>query len=330
MVGQTCSQWNKFLLNWVGIERVRMNEIRGRYILREVKQRCEPFQEDFAGKKITILRFAPSSKETDAITLAKYEAARYSTDHKVKTFKFIGCEVDSQLLPHKTTIQEFEAILRAANVDPNTVGIIVQNPIPEKLKNSLSLISQELDIDGMSENHPLFKASATSETIARLVRSFADENTLVAVVGAEGFVGRGVMRLLQEDNIRCFGLDDGDDLVRTHEADIVVSATGVKELLDERHLLPKHRLVIDAGFVPISKQQILGDVKRSAYNIPQNLTPVPGGVGPLQMATLLERLIAVTTGRDIEKWTYRGVSYEAQTSMSQTSGPGTEIYYGLS
>ncbi len=91
----------------------------------------------------------------------------------------------------------------------------------------------------------------------------------------------------------------------------MVSATGVQELLDERHLLPKHRLVVDAGFVPTSEQQILGDVKRSAYNIPQNLTPVPGGVGPLQMATLLERLVTVATGRDIEKWTYRGVGYSA-------------------
>jgi len=37
----------------------------------------------------------------------------------------------------------------------------------------------------------------------------------------------------------------------------------------------------------------------------QNLTPVPGAVGPLQMATLLERLVKVTTGREIEKWTYQ-------------------------
>lgn len=72
-----------------------MNEIRGRDILREVKQRCEPFPKEFLDKKVTILRFAPSLKETDATTLAKYEAARYSTDHKVKTFKFIGCEVNS-------------------------------------------------------------------------------------------------------------------------------------------------------------------------------------------------------------------------------------------
>lgn len=281
-----------------------MNEIRGRDILREVKQRCEPFQKEFLDKKVTILRFAPSLKETDATTLAKYEAARYSTDHKVKTFKFIGCEVNSQLLPYKTTLEEFEEILRSASVDQNTVGIIVQNPIPPDLKRSLKIISPEKDLDGIQENHPLFKASATSETIARLVKSFADENTKVAIVGGDGFVGRGVIRLLEQDNINCFGLEQRDDLLRIRKADIVVSATGVPELLDERHLVSKHRLVVDAGFVPTSEQQILGDVKRSAYDIPENLTPVPGGVGPLQMATLLERLITVATDKNIETWTY--------------------------
>lgn len=117
------------------------------------------------------------------------------------------------------------------------MGIIVQNPIPPDLKRSLEIISPEKDLDGIQENHPFFKASATSETIARLVKSFADENTKVAVVGGDGFVGRGVIRLLEQDNINCFGLEQRDDLLRIRKADIVVSATGVPELLDERHLV---------------------------------------------------------------------------------------------
>lgn len=299
-----------------------MNEVRGRDILREVKAKCEPFKSEFNGKKVTILRFTPPPEETDPTELAKYEAARYSTDSKVKTFQFLGCEVDSKLLNHETTLEDFESILQTANEDPLTLGIIVQNPIPKKkIKQILKIISPEKDLDGMQENHPLFKASATSETIARLVKSFADENTLVAVVGARGFVGRGVVKLLEENNIQCIGLDEGDDLLKIREADIVVSATGVPELLDSRHLVSKHRLVVDAGFVP-TEQGILGDVKRSAYDIPENLTPVPGGVGPLQMATLLERLITVATDKNIDKWTYQAARNSAQLNtepVTQTS-----------
>ena len=84
----------------------------------------------------------------------------------------------------------------------------------------------------------------------------------------------------------------------------VVSASGVPRLVDERHLKPKHKLVVDSGFVPLPNQLVIGDVKRSAYNIPQNITPVPNGVGPMQMAVLLERIIELA-GLEIEKWDYQ-------------------------
>jgi methylenetetrahydrofolate dehydrogenase (NADP+)/methenyltetrahydrofolate cyclohydrolase len=125
---------------------------------------------------------------------------------------------------------------------------------------------------------------------------------LVAVVGGRGFVGNGVVRLLEDSKIKCLTLDLGDDLRRTLDADLVVSATGVPEILSETHLKPEHRLVVDAGFIPIANKIILGDVKRSAYSIPQNITPVPGGVGPLQMAILLERLIKITLEINAPQW----------------------------
>ncbi len=280
-----------------------MNQIIGRNILREVKAKCEPFKEEFSNKKINIIRFAPPPDETNNITLAKYEAARYSTEHKVKTFKFMNCQVDSQLWRDDTTAKEFEDIISAANLDLNTIGVIVQNPVPPNLKEILELIRPEKDLDGLQENHPLFSASATSETIARLVKSFASKDSVVAVVGGKGFVGRGVIKLLNLEKINCLSLDVGDNLLKTLQADIIVSATGVNELLDERHIRPYHQLVVDAGFIPLHNK-IFGDVKQSAYEIPKNLTPVPGGVGPLQMATLLERLIKVATNRSIEPWIY--------------------------
>ncbi|WP_017716891.1 tetrahydrofolate dehydrogenase/cyclohydrolase catalytic domain-containing protein [Kamptonema formosum] len=284
-----------------------MAQLRGRDILLEVKQRCAPFRETFAGKSLLIIRFSPPPDLND-IQRAKYRAAEVSAVEKVKTFSFLNCEVDYRLLSENTTPPEFREIISSANSDTNTVGAIVQNPIPRLLIPELDVLSPEKDLDSLQENHPLFTASATSEAIARLVQSFTDENSLVAVVGGRGFVGRGAVRLLEQNGINCLTLDIGDDLTRTLEADIVVSATGQPELLDERHFRPYHRLVIDAGFVPI-QNNVLGDVKRSAYEIPQNITPVPGGVGPLQMATLLERLVTAVTGITIEKWSYPNQTY---------------------
>lgn len=242
--------------------------------------------------------------EAARLLLAKYRAAEISAAEKLKKLSFLTCAVEYRLLDDNTNLIEFRKIVNSLNRDRDTVAIIVQNPIPLQLLPALSLLSPEKDIDGMLENNRLFAASATSEAIARLVQSFALESSAVAVVGGRGFVGRGVLRLLEQRGINCFSLDVGDDLLRTLDADIVVPLPGQPELLDERHLKPYHRLVVDAGFVPLENNSILGDVKRSACDIVQNITSVPGGVGPLQMATLLERLVTVAAGRSIEPWTW--------------------------
>ena len=82
---------------------------------------------------------------------------------------------------------------------------------------------------------------------------------------------------------------DGDDLRQVRDVDIVISTTGRAGLLTAEHLHPRHRLVVDAGFVP-HPDGPHGDVHPSAQHLPQAITPVPGGVGPIEMATLAERL----------------------------------------
>ncbi|WP_187152988.1 bifunctional 5,10-methylenetetrahydrofolate dehydrogenase/5,10-methenyltetrahydrofolate cyclohydrolase [Acaryochloris marina] len=232
--------------------------------------------------------------------MAKYEAARFSTEHKVKTFKALGCEVEHLNLDASTTSVEFGRLLK--HVNKKSISVIVQNPFPEDFKSWLSEISYEKDIDGLRRDNPFFRVSATSETIFRIVEPFAQENDVVAVVGAEGFVGGGVTRLLEESGISVIGLDKNDDLTLTRQANIVVSAMGSPNELDERHIIPEHRLVVDSGFIPLADSPILGDVNRSAYDIPLNITPVPGGVGPFQMATLMERLVRQVTGKQIQQW----------------------------
>jgi len=281
-----------------------MGLIRGGEILRLVKAKSEPFRDSFSGKNVTIVRFLPPSSVGDSL-LAKYRAAEISAVEKVKIFTYFNCDVNYVLLSSSATPLEFRETIENANADEDTIGIIIQNPLPRLLVPELRFLSPNKDLDGMLSLHPfsLFRASATSEAIVRLVRAFATENSKVAVVGGRGFVGGGVAYLLELYAIKSLVLDLGDDLTKTNEADIVVSATGIPEILNETHLNSSHQLVVDAGFIPIANKVVFGDVKTSAYNIPQNITPVPGGVGPLQMATLLERALTVL-GENIEGWRY--------------------------
>jgi methylenetetrahydrofolate dehydrogenase (NADP+) / methenyltetrahydrofolate cyclohydrolase len=286
-------------------------QILGSKIFKLVKQRCQPHRDYFQGKLITIIMFQPPSNESNAQKLAQYQAAVTSTNQKVKTFEFLGCDVNRIELPADTKIKQFRKLLQNAKENPNIIGIIVQNPIPrEKLKDELDKIPNNLDIDGINENNSLFFASATSEAIARLVLSFAESEDKIAVVGSIGFVGSGVVKLLKERDINVIELDKakGDSDRGIKEAvlatDIVVSATGSPNLIKQDYLKPEHKLVLDAGFVPQADGQILGDVAKDAYDIPQNLTPVPGGIGPTQMAVLLERLMKIAS-IEIQPWNYR-------------------------
>ena len=276
-------------------------EVRGGLNLRETKSKLSNLSEDYKGQQVSIIRFSPPKEEKNSDELAKYEAARYSTEHKVKTFTDLGCEVKDLYLDNSISETDFLSILEKAN--DRSIAVIVQNPHPGAFREYLSAISYEKDIDGLRKDNPLFPVSATSETIFRLVEPFVQDNDVVAVVGAKGFVGSGVTKLLQEAGIRTLAFDTGDELTKIRQANIVVSATGKPELLDEQHITPEHRLVVDAGFIPQANSKPLGDVNRSAYDIPQNIAPVPGGVGPFQMATLMERLVAVTCDKGFKPWT---------------------------
>ncbi len=284
--------------------------IYGSQIVKLVKQRCEPYQEFFADKLITIVLFQPPNNLTDKQMFAQYSAAVTSTNQKVKTFKFLGCDVNRQDLPADTSPRKFRAILNHAATNPNTIGIIVQNPVPErKLRVEIAKIPPRLDIDGINETS-IFKASATSEAISRLVSGFTESGDRVAVVGSMGFVGRGVVKLLLEENIQLIELDrrKGDTASQIKQAvlnaELVVTATGQANLIQPDYLKPEHKLVIDAAFIPQEDGTILGDISKEAYDIPQYLTPVPGGIGPTQMAVLLERIMKVAK-IEIQPWNYQ-------------------------
>lgn len=279
------------------------NPISGRVIAARVRQR----QPEFAAQQTTvaIVRFdAPLN--SDSFEYAKFDAARTSMEQKVKSFEALGCRTEQiPNLPFDIKPPEFEAIIDRLNNDPAIKGIIVQYPVPPKCKKLVEDIAPEKDLDALAANPP-FSVPATSEGIVRLVEPFAAD-AVTAVVGARGFVGRGVVSQLLDRGFEVLAIDQSnlgfipEDLLKVRDADIVVSATGQPELLDERHLTPYHRLVVDSGFIKLN-EQLYGDVRNSARTIPQNYTPVPGGVGPTEMAVLMERLIRKELDPTVRAW----------------------------
>jgi 5,10-methylene-tetrahydrofolate dehydrogenase/methenyl tetrahydrofolate cyclohydrolase len=289
--------------------------------------------------KVEILRFEKPDYHgvlsPDQIReFAAYDSAGDSLRVKVAAFRKLGVEVtDRDILPQEIPEEEFQKMIDGFNADSSITSIIIQNPVPEELQAIVKRIAPEKDLDALSGRPGRFITPATSEGIfrvmepfargknigsagvipqaeaaVRMIEGFAQDDVAVAVVGAEGFVGRGVVGRLKELKIRYIAIDQRypdyseNSLMQVRDADIVISTVGQPGILDERHLTPYHRLVVDCGYVPQENGEKLGDVARSAYRIPQNITPVPNGTGPIEMAVLMERIVEQYINPNLERW----------------------------
>ncbi|MFE7840689.1 bifunctional 5,10-methylenetetrahydrofolate dehydrogenase/5,10-methenyltetrahydrofolate cyclohydrolase [Streptomyces sp. NPDC057474] len=192
----------------------------------------------------------------------------------------------------------------------------MQFPPPAHLQPLVQRMDPAKDIDALTKGRSPYNACATAEGICRVVEPFAKDDPVIAVVGSKGFVGQGVVTTLREQGHRLMELDAGDDLRRVRDADIVVSVTGNPGILGPDHLRPHHRLVVDSGFVPQADGSVKGDVQRSAYDIPQHLTPVPGGIGPVEMATLMERVVRREVDPAAPAWKVEPRPYQTKEQLA--------------
>jgi methylenetetrahydrofolate dehydrogenase (NADP+) / methenyltetrahydrofolate cyclohydrolase len=213
----------------------------------------------------------------------------------------IGDEVE---LPASTSENQVLELLAALNADSSVHGILVQLPLPKGFDSSLiaAKIDPGKDVDGfhacnlgrLVQGKVLF-APCTPAGVLRLL----DEHGVIlrgkhaVVVGRSEIVGKPMaLLLIQRDATVTVCNSKTPDLARfTRDADVLVVATGRAGLV--RGDMVKHgAAVIDVGINRLGDGRLAGDVdastvsERAAY-----LTPVPGGVGPMTVAMLIENTV---------------------------------------
>lgn len=289
----------------------------GRDILAEVR---DAYQGAYRGQirergtRVVIVRFEPVSSAAPPGWAARMRAAEISADQKVRIFEALGAEPGTVVLPDTADDRDLRGVIAAANADPRVGGIIVQSPPPARLGAALHDIDPSKDLDALGVDSPR-PACATADGIVRIAAPFLTPGTTVAVVGSRGFVGAGVATLLRQAGHSPLELDLGDDLRQVRDADVVLSTTGTPGLLTSEHIRPRHLLVVDSGFVPHPSGPI-GDLAADAVTVPRAVTPVPGGVGPVEMAVLAERLTQREVAPELASWTYHGLGEAAETLTS--------------
>ncbi|MEN0064604.1 MAG: tetrahydrofolate dehydrogenase/cyclohydrolase catalytic domain-containing protein [Myxococcota bacterium] len=235
----------------------------------------------------------------------KYRASQASAEQKIKAFEQMGLEPELVILDRDIGQGDFERQLDAFNASDDVVGVIVQLPTPGPLKGSVGRIAPTKDLDALSADPARPHAyPATSEGVVRMAMPFLNAGDTVAVVGGKGFVGEGVVKMLEAQGFNVKIFDQGDDLRGLLQCDVVLSAVG-KQVIEPQHLKILHKIVVDTGFVPVNivdgKLQVTSDISPDAVGISENITPVPGGTGPVEMAVLMERM-AKMLGIDNSTW----------------------------
>ncbi len=224
----------------------------------------------------------------------------------------VGIHTIGPVLPKDATQEEVEALVRELNADPAIHGSLVQLPLPSHLHEEavLNAVSLEKDVDGfhpvnigrlaMKNRTPLFAPCTPSGIIELLDRTGVPlEGQEAVVLGRSNIVGLPVSMLLLKRNatVTICHSRTRDLPAVTRRADILVAAVGRAELVKADWVKPG-AVVIDVGINrvddPTRKRgyRLVGDVDfAEVQEVAGWITPVPGGVGPLTIAMLLQNTV---------------------------------------
>lgn len=209
----------------------------------------------------------------------------------------VGIEPRKVALKEETTTEELLAVIDELNADPDVYGILLQHPVPRQIdeRKCFDRIAPEKDVDGVGVNS-LGKTAlglngyraATAQAIMNILSYYKIPlaGKEAVVIGRSPILGKPAAMLLLNANCTvtvCHTktVDIGEVVKR---ADIVVAACGVPEFV-RPEWVKKGAVVIDAGY----NAGNVGDVAEGAFENASLMTPVPGGVGPVTIATLMHQ-----------------------------------------
>lgn len=254
-----------------------------------------------------------------AVLVGSDGASETYVSHKVKACERVGFESTLVRLPDTLVEQELMEVIDRLNNDPNIDGFIVQLPLPKHIRvdRVLERISPAKDVDGfhpintgrMVANLPAYKP-ATPDGIVEMINRFniPTQGCHVVVIGRSLIVGTPISLLLSREGY------PGDATVTlchrytkdlpsyTRRADILVVAVGIPGFITA-DMVKEGATVIDVGITRVADESkksgfsLKGDVAfeevapKAAF-----ITPVPGGVGPMTIASLLKNTLLAAKG----------------------------------
>lgn len=246
----------------------------------------------------------------------EHSSARVYAKNQAKSCHALGIDYVLHELPGDASLEQIEGAIQTLNADDGIDGIMVHMPLPEGIdpKDIRTLIEPMKDVEGV---HPAnignivygrsTLAPCTALAALKLIDSVHSGKEGVrgkraVVVGASDIVGLpvAVMLMKREATVLSCNYHSGDDTRALAEtADILVAAAGVAGLIQPSWVKPGatvvdvgiHRVRVEPQLPDGTKMKTVGDVDPGVGDVAGHLSPVPGGVGPVTVAMLLQNVV---------------------------------------
>lgn len=256
-------------------------------ILEELKEKVKKLDKK-PGLAVILANDNPSSK----VYVSSKEKYSLDLGYKSCVYRFDKTITQGKLIQ----------LIHELNENPDINGILVQLPLFSHLNEDeiLELIHPKKDVDGF---HPVnigklyaglepYAVCCTPKGIIKLLKAYniKIEGKKALVIGRSNIVGKPVASLLLNENATVTIAHSKTKNLKeyTKKADIIVSATGHPKLITA-DMVKKGAVVIDVGIVRQDNGRLVGDIDfEKVKDIASYITPVPGGVGPMTIACLME------------------------------------------
>ena len=273
-----------------------MNIIDGKAISKQIK--------DEVKEKVAALKAQGVTVTLAVVQVGNDPASSVYVNNKKKACAYTGMESESFELPEETTQEELLSLIEELNGRKEINGILVQLPLPKHIDENavIRAISPKKDVDGF---HPesvgslcigrLGFVSCTPAGIIQLLkRSEIDiEGKHCVVIGRSNIVGKPMALLMLRENATVTICHSRTKNLKEicKEVDILIVAIGKPKMIDASYV-KDGATVIDVGIHRDANNKLCGDVDfASVEPVAGAITPVPGGVGPMTIAMLMNNCV---------------------------------------
>jgi len=280
------------------------NIIDGKKISQEIKDELK--------EQVKVLKAEGKSTALAVIQVGNDPASSVYVNNKKKACAYIGIESLSYELPEQTTEEELLALVEKLNADDTVHGILVQLPVPKHIDADkiIQTISPKKDVDGFHPenvgNLVIGEKGFVSCTPAGIIQLLKRSNIEISgkncvVVGRSNIVGKPMALLMLRENatvtIAHSKTQNLKELCKT--ADILIVAIGKPQFITAEYV-KEGAVIIDVGIHRDAENKLCGDVKFDEVEpLASAITPVPGGVGPMTIAMLMNNCVEASKANEV-------------------------------